>query len=99
MYRDTDTVDGTSSFTQSHNAGSSLVVSNNKVTAIGQSSFNNTNMEMSFKSANINDEKSAREKARRSGYVVSKKFRLKILPPPSVTRMIFKGQKYQSTSL
>ena len=62
MYRDTDIVDGTSNSNQSHNAGSSLVVSNNKVTAIGQSSFNNTNMEMSFKSANINDEKSAEKK-------------------------------------
>ena len=77
MYRDTDTVDETSNSNQSHNTGSSLVIRNNKVNAIGQSSFNNTNMEMSFKSANINDEKTAREKARRSGYVVSKKFRLK----------------------
>ena len=56
-------------------------------------------MTLSFKSANIRDEKNAKERSRRSGYVVSKKFRVKLLPPPSVTRMIFKDKKYQLKSL
>ena len=99
MYRDTTLgIEGSSNYSQNDNIGSSLVIRNNKVDAIGQSSFNDANMKLSFKSANISDEKNAKERSRRSGYVVSKKFRVKLLPPPSVTRIIFKDKKYQPKS-
>ena len=82
-----------------HIASSSMVTDNNKINAVGKSVTNEEGSALSFKSVNINDEKSARSRNRKSGYVVSKKFRTKNLPPPSVTRRIFKDKQYASTSL
>ena len=55
MYR--DALDGSNNNSQTYNTSSSLVIHNNKVNAIGQSSFNDRDMALSFKSVNINDEK------------------------------------------